>query len=109
MHSRTATRMIPLWLSTFSDTVINKSGLISFRPEIFAFFSRIKGVVAVSVKTDCNTFVGQNKRPRKPRASFRDLRFLKVKLAAPLIHFLTISWQCNFSSGDQILMKLSPE
>ena len=67
-----------------------------------------KGVVAVPVKTACNKAIGQNKRPQKPRASFRDLRFFKVNLAAPQIHFLKISWQCNSSPGDQILMKLSP-
>ena len=65
-----------------------------------------KGVVAVPVKTACDKATSQNKRPRKPRARFRDLRFFKVKLAAPQIHFLKISWQCNSSPGDQILMKL---
>ena len=70
---------------------------------------RIKGVVAVPEKTACSKAIGQNKRPRKPRARFRDLRFFKVKLAAPQIHFLKISWQCNSSPGDQILIKLSPK
>ena len=69
----------------------------------------VKSVVDVPVKTVCNKAIGQNKRPRKPRARFRDLRFFKVKLAAPQIHFLKISWQCNSSPGDQILMKLSPK
>ena len=68
-----------------------------------------KGVVAVPEKTACSKAIGRNKCPRKPRARFRDLQFFKVKLAAPQIHFLKISWQCNSSPGDQILMKLSPK
>ena len=39
-----------------------------------------KGVVAVPEKTACSKAIGQNKRPRKPRARCLDLRFFKAKL-----------------------------
>ena len=42
---------------------------------------RIKGVVAVPVKTACYKAIGQNKRPRKPKAIFRDPRFFQSKVS----------------------------
>ena len=108
----------PAW-KTESTCDVKKKFDYGFWPKkwkkFFSIFSKnwelisIKGVVAVPVETACDKATGQNKRPLKPRARFRNLRFFKVSLAAPQNHFLKISWQCNSSPDDQILIKLSPK